>query len=127
MKLFALCFCVLVTILSLVRALKLRTWMRMKGKVLGPSDGSVDTSCVRISFLDPAGNKREFTSGVGFGHSFRTAYWQRIPYKKDDEVMILVNPKNFQEAELNLKMIFVLPFLLLMSSLYLACRIFYFS
>jgi hypothetical protein len=127
MKLFALIFCILVTVLSLVRALKLKSWLKLTGKVLGPSDGSVDTSFVRIEFLDPSGLKREFTSGIGFGHSFWAPYSKRIPYQKNDEVSILVNPKNYQDAELNVRMVFILPILLLLSSIYLACRLFYFS
>ena len=127
MRLFALIFCILVTVLLLVRVLKLKNWLKLKGKVMGPSDGSVDTSFVRIEFVDPSGLRREFTSGVGFGHSYWTPSGKRIPFQENDEVRILVNPKNYQEAELNVKMLFILPVLMFLVSVYLACRIFYFS
>lgn len=59
-------FCFMTSLLAIGRGLKLLTWSKMKGTVLGP-ETHLDTSAVKIEFTDPAGLKRTFASNIRFG------------------------------------------------------------
>lgn len=72
----------------------------MKGIVLGP-ETHLDTSAVRIEFIDPQGLKRVFVSNIQYGHYLRAKPEDRLPFKIGKEVSILVNPQNFAEAEIS--------------------------
>ena len=47
-------FCFITSVLAISRGLKLSSWSKMKGTVLGP-ETHLDTSAVKIEFTDPAG------------------------------------------------------------------------
>lgn len=119
----ALLFCIVVGSLGLHRALRLRTWLRLKGTVLGANQGGADSSGVRISFVDPSGLSQNFTSGIQFGHSYWASSTKRIPYAQGDAVDILVNPKDYKQAELFSKNLFWVPVMLLVASVYLSYRV----
>ncbi len=113
-------FFFVVTALATYRSYRLFGWIKLKGTVLG-ADGAGDSSAVRIQFMDPTGRRREFTSGVQFGHTYRAK--KRIPYEAGQTVVILVNPYNFEQAELYLKWIFWLPVVMGIISLWCAFQL----
>ncbi|MBC7372194.1 MAG: hypothetical protein H7326_11545 [Bdellovibrionaceae bacterium] len=120
MALFGIGFSVLVALFALRRASKIFFWLRLDGVVVGPLDGVGATSAVVIKFTDPEGNAREFPSSITFGHRYRAPFGERIPYSPGDRVSILVNPRNYLEADLNSPLLIVIPVLLLLLSAALA-------
>lgn len=116
----ALSFCLIVSALGLRRAYRLRNWLKLSGTVVGPSHGSGSWSQVRIRFTDPKGVIREVDSGIAFGHSYGTPRESRIPYTAGETVAIRVDPRDYRNAELDSKALWMIPAMLLLMTAYLA-------
>lgn len=91
----------------------------MKGTVLGPVT-HLNTSAINVEFIDPAGLKRTFVSNVLFGHYYKAKPEDRLPHKIGAEVDILVNPEDFNEAEIATSMYLWIGLTLLLATLMIA-------
>lgn len=120
MEFFGLGFAILVSLFALRRASKIFFWDRTEGTVLGPIEGVDSASAVLIRYTAPDGKVREFPSALQFGHRYRSPEGERIPFAKGHKVSILLNPRNFDQAEMNSSMLFIIPLGLLVLSAALA-------
>lgn len=111
--------CLVIGMMSLKRGLKLKQWLPMKGRVIGPAT-HLDTSAVRIEFTDPLGVNHQFESNIRFGHSAYAKSCDRLPFKENQEIKILVNPSNYNDAEIETSLYHWLGFALIGISLYFA-------
>ena len=116
-------FCFLTSIMALRRGLKLTSWWKMKGIVLGPVT-HLNKSAVNVEFIDPAGLKRTFVSNVLFGHYYKAKPEDRLPHKRGEEIDILVNPKDFNEAEIATSMYLWIGLTLLLATFIIAYNLY---
>ena len=115
--------CFITSILAVRRGLILKSWSKMKGKVLGPVT-HLNKSAVNVEFIDPAGLKRTFISNVLYGHYFKANREDRLPFKTGDEIEILVNPKDFNQAEIATSMYLWIGLTLLLATLLIAYNLY---
>lgn len=116
-------FCLLTSIMAIRRGLKLNSWSKMKGTVLGPVT-HLDNSAINIEFIDPAGLKRTFVSNVLFGHYYKAKREDRLPHKIGAEIDILVNPKDFNQAEIATSIYLWIGLTLLLATLLIAYNLY---
>jgi hypothetical protein len=85
-------------------------------EVLGPVT-DLNKSAVNVEFIDRASLKRTFISNVLYGHYFKANRKDRLPFKTEDEIEILVNPKDFNQAEIGTSMYLWIGLTLLQATL----------
>lgn len=116
-------FCFFTSIMAIRRGLKLKSWSKMKGTVLGPVT-HLNKSAINVEFIDPTGFKRTFVSNVLFGHYYKAKREDRLPHKIGDEIDILVNPKDFNQAEIATSMYLWIGLTLFLATLLIAYNLY---